>query len=77
MVASGSQLEIERKFLVSDDFPRDVESVLIRQGYLAGDKQVSVRIRQLGECYWLSVKARVNDLVRHEFEYQVQRLMGS
>lgn len=50
--------EIERKFLL-DDMPAvadDHEPTVIRQGYLAGDGQVEVRVRARGDDRLLTVK---------------------
>ncbi len=65
-------LEIERKFLVKNDFYRSLAvPVIYRQGYLAILSEREVRVRLAGEKGFLSVKARVNDTTRHEFEYAI------
>ncbi len=66
-------LEIERKFLLANDTWRDhvVGYELMRQGYLAGDKSCSVRIRIHGEVGFLNIKSATLGITRHEFEYPV------
>lgn len=51
--------EIERKFVVSDPPPGDVlgPGVRLRQGYLAEDGEVQVRVRLAGGAATLTVKA--------------------
>ena len=46
-------------------------SELYRQGYLAGGKRCSVRVRVAGEKAWLGLKGRVSDTVRLEYEYLI------
>ncbi len=49
--------EIERKFLVRDDFTREsVESIHIAQGYLSSVPERTVRIRIQGENGFLTIK---------------------
>lgn len=66
-------VEIERKFLVQgDDWRAAVErSEFYRQGYLAGSKRCSVRVRVGGARAWLGLKGRVSDTVRREYEYAI------
>ncbi|MGA2563056.1 MAG: CYTH domain-containing protein [Steroidobacteraceae bacterium] len=63
-------VEIERKFKVlNDDWRRAVRtSTLLRQGYLANNGRVSVRVRLAGDQGWLSVKAMTRGPARAEYE---------
>jgi len=65
-------MEIERKFLVQD---RQVVSghqpVHMRQGYLSTDPESVVRVRITDTHAWLTVKSRISDTVRHEFEWAI------
>jgi adenylate cyclase len=66
-------LEIERKFLVTDDaWRRDaIARAELRQGYLANTAASSVRVRVAGAEGWLSVKAMRAGRTREEFEYAI------
>jgi adenylate cyclase len=66
-------LEIERKFLVINDGWRDQvrDSVLIRQGYLAGSEQASVRVRLSGNQANLNIKSATLGVRRTEYEYEI------
>ncbi len=65
--------EIERKFLVvSDGWRQRVErSLPMRQGYLIGAKQASVRVRISGEQAWLNIKGATLGVRRREYEYSI------
>lgn len=65
--------EIERKFLVKDDSWRaGVCSVRqLRQGYLAIDGDITVRVRTDGRHAWLTLKGRGEGVSRPEFEYEI------
>lgn len=66
-------LEIERKFLVQQALwaPNVVGERLI-QGYIAANgQQLSVRVRIVAEQAWLNIKGRINDISRHEYEYEI------
>ncbi|MEM6987088.1 MAG: CYTH domain-containing protein [Pseudomonadota bacterium] len=70
--ATDTRLEIERKFLVAaSDFQPPGSGVLIRQAYIAERDFVSVRIRQSGDDYTLSVKSAIDMQQRHEVEVPV------
>lgn len=71
-------VEIERKFLVRnrDWFARIYSSARIRQGYLVNERQVSVRVRSIGNEAWLTIKGSTRGLSRPEFEYQIPRADG-
>jgi len=66
-------IEIERKFLVSDDSWRQQadDGVLYRQGYLAGDAHSCVRVRLAAGQAWLAVKQAVSPIRRLEYEYPI------
>jgi adenylate cyclase len=68
-------LEIERKFLVSDERWREcgrAAPTLYRQGYLALSERAIVRVRVSGEgVAWLCVKERKVGAARAEYEYPI------
>ncbi|BEV72770.1 MULTISPECIES: CYTH domain-containing protein [unclassified Paludibacterium] len=65
-------MEIERRFLVTGDAWRELgEPVVYRQGYLSVDPARTVRVRVVGKQAWLTLKAKVTDTSRHEFEYEI------
>lgn len=64
--------EIERKFLVtSDEYRHLAEPVPYRQGYIAIMIDKVVRIRTVGDKGYITVKARINDTTRKEYEYEI------
>lgn len=68
--------EIERKFLVRNSNWRENagEGKAIRQGYLAGSKKGSVRIRICGEEATLNIKSATLGIRRLEYDYPIPRL---
>ena len=73
-------VEIERKFLVTDERWRaDVErSSVMAQGYLndaasleSGAMNASVRVRIAGDRAWLNLKSRELGHTRQEFDYPI------
>jgi CYTH domain-containing protein len=65
-------VEIERKFLVTDDSWRDGSpGVRMAQGYLSLAPERAVRVRLAGENAWLTVKGRTEGISRAEFEYAI------
>ncbi len=67
-------VEIERKFLVSDDGWRELVTtrIPIRQAYLSSDGKASIRVRIKGDgVATLSIKSRPVDLRRLELEYSI------
>ncbi|MFH1851963.1 MAG: CYTH domain-containing protein [Candidatus Neomarinimicrobiota bacterium] len=65
-------IEIERKFLVTDDRWRNLATgVFYRQGYLSTDPNAIVRVRIAGEQGFLTAKGRSAGLARMEFEYPI------
>lgn len=64
--------EIERKFLVTGDGWRDLgQGELYRQAYLCTDVARVVRIRRVGDRAWVSIKGKVTNVTRREFEYRI------
>jgi len=64
--------EIERKFLVrGQGWKVDSPSVRIRQGFLATEKERTVRIRIAGNQAFLTVKGAQQGITRQEFEYEI------
>ncbi len=66
-------IEIERKFLVSDDgWRRGVnKSSRMRQGYLSQSVTASVRVRCDAERGWINIKSVKLGVQRQEFEYEI------
>jgi CYTH domain-containing protein len=66
-------VEIERKFLVSNDEwrRRAVGSVNIRDGLIATYKDRKVRVRIAGDLATVAIKGPRTGLVRPEFEYEI------
>jgi adenylate cyclase len=64
-------VEIERKFLVTDDRWKTGPGVAFRQGYLNRDKERTVRVRIAGERAFLTVKGKSVGATRSEFEYPI------
>ena len=67
------RIEIERKFLVTDDSWRAAASpgMLYRQGYLSTNPSSSVRVRVCGDAAWLNIKSAVVGIARREYEYEI------
>lgn len=70
-----SGLEIERKFrVVSDDYKTMAFAhSRIKQGYISSRQGVTVRVRQRGDCGFLTIKGPSLDggLSRYEFEKEI------
>jgi adenylate cyclase len=64
-------LEIERKFLITEDTWRNATGTMYRQGYLNSDKQRNVRIRAVGDKGYLTIKGIARGAVRVEYEYNI------
>jgi len=66
-------IEIERKFLVTNDSWREAAGpgMPIKQGYLVGGKDASVRVRLQGETANLNIKSATLGVRRQEFEYAI------
>ncbi len=64
--------EIERKYLVTGDGWRQADRKShYRQGYLAIQDHGVVRIRVSDDKAWLTIKGKMQGIVRSEFEYQI------
>ena len=63
--------EIERKFLVRGDEWRRYDGVSMRQGYLARERDYSVRVRLAGDKGTVTIKSGTDTLKRAEFEYGI------
>jgi adenylate cyclase len=65
-------MEIERKFLVkSDDYKQLAEPVKYIQGYIAILNDRIVRVRIAGETAYITIKIRISNLIRKEYEYEI------
>jgi adenylate cyclase len=65
-------VEIERKFLVTDDRWKSLASgVLLRQGYLSSNAERIVRVRIEGDGAMLTIKGRSVGATRGEWEYPI------
>lgn len=65
------KLEIERKFLVKDNWPQPVSGMHCIQGYISADKHQVVRVRIMDDKAWLTIKALKTQLTRIEYEYEI------
>lgn len=64
--------EIERKFLVEGDSWREgARSTAFRQGYLSTVKERTVRVREVGDAGFLTIKGITVGAERTEFEYRI------
>lgn len=64
--------EIERKFLVlNDDYKKDVDGILYRQGYLSTNPQRTVRVRLVGNQGYITIKGISKGAIRTEYEYHI------
>lgn len=65
--------EIERKFLVLDERWRRqaAAGIFMRQGYLSGGQQSSIRVRLQGEQAFLNIKSATLGVSRREYEYAI------
>ena len=68
-------LEIERKFLVNDQWKNvdKGEGVLYEQGYLMMEPGKTVRVRLAAEQGFLTIKGKTTNLSRPEFEYEIPK----
>ena len=65
-------LEIEYKYLViSDEWKKEVEGVLYKQGYLLVEKIKTVRVRLEGETAKVTIKGEKIGPSGKEFEYDI------
>ncbi len=63
--------EIERKFLVKNNWRPPGGGTRYLQGYLSVDPERNVRIRLAGEEAFLTIKGKTEGLSRPEFEYPI------
>jgi len=65
--------EIERKFLVKDDSWRQSadEGRFCAQGYLCKENGITVRVRIMDGCGYLTLKSETVGISRDEFEYEI------
>lgn len=67
-------IEIERKFLVSDDsWRKNAMGILFRQGYLSAETDRTVRVRLEGDIGKLTIKGKTAGISRSEYEYEIPR----
>lgn len=68
-------VEIERKFLVKNDFWKTevTKALECRQGYMVSDGKRTVRVRTMGETGYLTVKGATTSISRMEFEYEIDK----
>jgi adenylate cyclase len=65
-------IEIERKFLVTDDEWKGLAmGTLYRQGYLSSTKKLTVRVRIAGDKAFLTIKGETSGISRMEYEYPI------
>lgn len=70
-------IEIERKFLIHKmPSEKPVKSYKIRQGYVAREGENSVRVREKGDQFILSVKTNHAEGGRNELEYNISSEEG-
>ena len=63
--------EIERKFLVRENWRPQGEGVKIAQGYLSTVPERTVRVRLKDDRGFLTIKGRNEGISRLEFEYEI------
>lgn len=71
-------IEIEHKYLVKNNsfVPMTSDVVNIRQGYLARDKDRTVRVRLTDNKAFVTIKGKGDGVKRPEFEYEIPFLDG-
>ena len=63
--------EIERKFLVKENWSPGSEGLKIAQGYLSTVPERTVRVRIKGGKGYLTIKGKNQGISRAEFEYEI------
>ena len=64
--------EIERKFLVKEGkWKAGKNGIQIKQGYLLSEPERTVRIRIAGEMAFITIKGKMQNISRPEFEYEI------
>ena len=68
--------EIERKFLLKNDSWKSEADAgtHIMQGYLSSHQERTVRVRRRGEKAYITIKGKVENYSRPEFEYEIPML---
>ncbi len=64
-------VEIERKFLVNENWKPEGRSIHVKQGYLPGTGPMLVRVRQEDRRAYLTLKGRTEGITRSEYEYEI------
>lgn len=68
--------EIERKYLVNKELWENIlkeRSEYVHQLYLHADREKAIRIRIIGEKAFITIKSKVTNLKRLEFEYEIPK----
>ena len=69
--------EIEKKFLLLESsFLEKLEGVNITQGYFRTDGKSVVRVRIYGEKAYITIKGKMINFTRSEFEYEIPKQDG-
>ncbi|MCR5758335.1 MAG: CYTH domain-containing protein [Selenomonas sp.] len=63
--------EIERKFLVRENWQPQNQGIRIEQGYLSTVPERTVRVRIKGNKGYLTIKGKNQGISRAEFEYEI------
>ena len=63
-------VEIERKFLVKNNYPR-VNGNIYRQGYFPTENGITVRVRIAGSTSYITIKGPATGISRKEYEYSI------
>jgi len=67
----NTHTEIERKFLVRENWPKPADGANCIQGYLALEAERIVRVRLMNGRATLTIKALKTTLTHHEYEYEI------
>lgn len=65
------KFEIERKFLVKNNWPKPAKGIHCLQGYICSNKDNVVRVRTMAERGWLTIKSLKTLITRLEYEYEI------
>ena len=63
--------EIERKFLVKENWQPHTDGIQIAQGYLSTVPERTVRVRIKGDKGFLTIKGKNQGISRAEYEYEI------
>ena len=64
--------EIERKFIVLDNSYKDLgDCECCIQGYIPSTNEPLIRIRQIGQKSFITIKSDINGITRLEYEYEI------